>query len=1054
MENTKSFLSNNSGVANSASLIKGLQLFIADLRLSTQIDDQEKRIHSELIKIKQQFESSGKQKDRNSKVSGYQRKKNIAKLAYIYITSNTNKLDDILFGLKEIIILLKSKVYSEKFMAYMTLEMLFQHESVVEKIESDIIQQLLIDFESTNDDHVALALNFIGIVAGLKNNLALNNELVDEVFNIIRSPTSSLPLKKRTSLSFLNLLKTNPTLLTNNLQRQDLWIQRIIALFDDQKNYRLMVSVLPLLTYIASYIDTTSCTRLVPQLVQTLYDCIMAGTSSTVNSQLSKEYMFANVPNPWLITKIVSLLNILIVSDNEVNSDVPGALYASNIGDDVLGKLRTSVSKVIELTTRETHDQMEKMVQNTILFSLINFSSKLDTTGTATINSIRTLCTLLVSPEVNIRFLTLDSLIKICTIRGKIAIDEVCVAKNLTLIIKLMNYEKDASLVRKIVDLLYVLTNTENIKIIVNQLIKYPMKSKINTDTKLKRDIAIKVSVLTERYATDINWFLEISLKLLSILSNSASQEELIWERLCQIIVNNPQLHKLACEEIIEYMSTNNTSESIVKAGAFILGEYANLISDKYAIGDLFNLFSDKYFLVSNETRAMILTTILKLYRFAPELGSVVIKFYQLELNSLDIELQTRSYEYLKIVQLSKMNNDSNLLEFLLAPIPPFNSKTNPLLKRLGNVGNSTPTSAMPRPLSRSTSNLSHQISSPTSTTSNFKPIPPASRSRSSTTFSKNQFEFDNTSTMTDSLHTKSTNVVNVNNNNASYMNQVLISDWQTSFSRMLSFKQGNLYTSPFLKIMFRLAPFSSTTTTNLTNPDNPYKITISLIFLNQSEWPINGLNTELIPYKTQGNPEYIITDTSAITSNTILPQKRVEQSFSITIRRPFDANTAPIMITRYTCGGSVNKVTLKLGISTLSPILTASKQINGRSSILTLSDFVSRWRQLRENMDKEGECQLNHLILKGTKNIETVKNVLNRIGFDIVDQTNIPSTIFLSTIIHTKSDGNYGCLIKINKNQLANDANGNSFDIICKTTSTGLLSKYIVDTLQYILSL
>lgn len=82
----------------------------------------------------------------------------------------------------------------------------------------------------------------------------------------------------------------------------------------------------------------------------------------------------------------------------------------------------------------------------------------------------------------------------------------------------------------------------------------------------------------------------------------------------------------------------------------------------------------------------MILTTMIKLYKTSPEIGSNVIKFFQLELNSLDIELQTRSFEYLNIIQLAKVNGNTDILQILFEPMPPFNSKSNPLLKRLGSL--------------------------------------------------------------------------------------------------------------------------------------------------------------------------------------------------------------------------------------------------------------------------------------------------------------------------------------------------------------------------------
>lgn len=115
---------------------------------------------------------------------------------------------------------------------------------------------------------------------------------------------------------------------------------------------------------------------------------------------------------------------------------------------------------------------MERIVQNTVLFSLINFASKLDPSDEAISNSVTALCSLLTSKEINIRYLTLDSLVKLCSSSGKPAIDAVRY-KNLDMIFHLLNTERDSSIVRKVVDLLYTFTDVENVKIIVDGLLQY-----------------------------------------------------------------------------------------------------------------------------------------------------------------------------------------------------------------------------------------------------------------------------------------------------------------------------------------------------------------------------------------------------------------------------------------------------------------------------------------------------------------------------------------------------------------------------------------------------
>lgn len=1011
MERRKTVL--NSATSHNGHTIKGLQAFIADLRSSQQSQEHEKRIQSEIIKIKQHFETTTKRSGGgHDKIGGYQRKKYIAKLAYIYITSNTKKLNEILFGLDQMVELLQSNVYSEKFMAYMVLELLYEHPVVVSRIGDKVTYFLMKDLACNDDNFVALALNFIGVVGKLDEKLASSKEVPLQVFQILRSPTSSQNLKKKSALAFLTLLKVNEGILTDDQQRMQSWIQRILSLLDDTNNYRMMLAVLPLVEFIAKNINSSCCTRLLPQLAQILYNCVVLGTKQQ-GSDFPQEFKFANLPNPWLIIKIVSLLSTLLVSPTEARGSSSQLLHTSNIDSETLGKLRMCVTRAIELGTRQCNDSMERLVLNTVLFSLINFTAKLDPSDEAISNSVTALCSLLSSADINTRYLTLDSLVKLCSLSGKPAIDTVRY-KNLDLIFHLLNHEGDTSIVRKVVDLLYTFTDADNVQTIVDELFNFISSPRRSVDPSIKSEIAVKIAILTEKYASDTNWFIMVSLKLLSLTSTSSLNDDEIWQRICQIVVNNPQLQKLTCEQLVDYLYNNHASESIVKAGAFLLGEYADLIAGSTSTEDLFNLFTDKYFGVSNITKAMILTTIVKLYRFNPRIESVVIKFFQLELNSLDIELQTRSYEYLNLVQLSKMNGNMELLNALFSPMPPFNTRTNPLLKRLGNLPVSNGNATLVDSAEGSTPEIAGRIES----TNTSKPAPPPSRQTASpATDDSTKNEYDH------------------------YTAQKMSSHWEEGFARMLSHKRGVLYSSSMLRILY---------TVSTPDAHQPAQLKISLTYINQADEEIMGFSTEIIASKVGDNPEYVLQNVQAPSALRIQPHKRSEQSFDVLIRKPFPVESSPIVKLYFSCGSLSNSIVLKTAVGMTASLNSDPKN---STSALTLTQFVTRWRTLREVLGDGGEHAITNVKLKkmtvsskSTMNaIGFATQTLIRLGFQLIDQSSISNTLFAAGIVHTKSDGNFGCLLKLKV-----DENTNQINMTCKTTTPGLLAKYILECVQY----
>ena len=112
-------------------------------------------------------------------------------------------------------------------------------------------------------------------------------------------------------------------------------------------------------------------------------------------------------------------------------------------------------------------------------------------------------------------------------------------------------------------------------------------------------------------------------------------------------------------------------------------GEFGDQIND---IEDLniivqFQLLFDAYFKVSLLKKAM-LKFLVKFPNesFVPD----IVDLFEIETQSIDLEIQTRAYEYLKLVTLQ---SDFKLAQNVIKPFPAFNNKVeNPLMNRLGSV--------------------------------------------------------------------------------------------------------------------------------------------------------------------------------------------------------------------------------------------------------------------------------------------------------------------------------------------------------------------------------
>lgn len=934
--------------------MKGLQLFIADLRANQKTKDHSRRIQTELVNIRTQF-------SQKSGLNGYQRKKYVAKMAYIYITSNAGMVPELLFGLDQCFQLLKSSNFSEKWIGYMTLELLFNHSIVRSRVLEKTISSLKLDLTSNDHNVIGLALNFVGIVGNLEDAFADN--LSEQIFGLLRSPVSSVTIKSKACLAFLTLIRSKPTIFLN-LQdtKRTLWIDRITSLLGDENDHGLLLSLLPLIEYIAKNIDVQPCLRLIPQLAEILHTCIYVKSNTAKN----ENYEFAGIPNPWLVGKCVALLQVL-VSDNGEN------LIGSNIDQQTLGKLRGCVSKAVSYASTSESDPVSRNAEYSIMFTMLGFACKLDPTNEAISNSITGLCELMTSNDLNTRYSTLDLLIRICKTNGATAIKTIQ-NDHLSRLFDMLRPEIDITLLRKIIDLLVILTDVTNFKRIVQELLQ-ALESHKSMDFALREDLSFQIEKLIELHAEDLDWFVLSSLRLLS-LSTSVKNDH-VWKRICQIVVNNEPLHRLACQHLIDYLQAPNVAESLVKGGVFLLAEYAESVKDKVSAGDLFNLFTEKYFQVNNMAKAMILTAMLKLYRVDPQLSSVVIKFFQLELNSFDVILQTRSYEYLKIIQYSKMN-DTSFVDKLFPGMPPFASAKDTNL-----------TSIQPKVQNELLSiddPYANGVTAKSSKTTTALPTPPRSRK-----------------------------------NNKLYHSQQLTPGWEAGFKRMLIFHQGVFYQDSLISILFRIE----------TKTEQPSTSRITLTYVNKSNFEITGLSSEVIPLRADNNPPYILQVLQSPDSKLAATNGRTSFAFETTTRFAFPHEQSSLLSLQFKCGGQYCNHRLKIGytvLSTLSP----------RETEIDLAQFAKRWKSIGDSLGKAGE----HVDFAKCANLTAQKltATMSKIGFDVVNQTAVPNTVFAGGIIHTKSNGNYGCLLKLKVLTSETDV-----EIVCKTTSTEDLSRFVV---------
>lgn len=101
----------------------------------------------------------------------------------------------------------------------------------------------------------------------------------------------------------------------------------------------------------------------------------------------------------------------------------------------------------------------------------------------------------ILAKETNVRYLGLDAMAHLAATSNSLE----AVKKHQNIIIQGLK-DRDISVRRRALDLLYSMCDTSNAKVIVGELVRYLQVADYN----LREDMVLKIAILTERFATEV----------------------------------------------------------------------------------------------------------------------------------------------------------------------------------------------------------------------------------------------------------------------------------------------------------------------------------------------------------------------------------------------------------------------------------------------------------------------------------------------------------------------------------------------------------------------
>jgi AP-2 complex subunit alpha len=233
-------------------------------------------------------------------------------------------------------------------------------------------------------------------------------------------------------------------------------------------------------------------------------------------------------------------------------------LLPDNYADDptIRETLREVLETVMSNSAEQSRNMQHNNAQRAVLFEAIGLAIHLDTNSPLVSTAAVLLARFISSKETNVRYLGLDTLAHLAA-----RADSLEAIKTHQAHVILSLRDRDISVRRRALDLLYSMCDVDNSEVIVGELLQYLKVA----DYALREEMVLKIAVLTEKYASSYRWYVDTILELISAAGDYVGDE--VWYRVIQIITNTEDLQAYAARVVFQRLRSPATHESLVKVG-------------------------------------------------------------------------------------------------------------------------------------------------------------------------------------------------------------------------------------------------------------------------------------------------------------------------------------------------------------------------------------------------------------------------------------------------------------------------------------------------------
>eukprot|EP00656_Telonema_subtile_P051160 TRINITY_DN6821_c0_g1_i1.p1 TRINITY_DN6821_c0_g1~~TRINITY_DN6821_c0_g1_i1.p1 ORF type:complete len:704 (+),score=253.92 TRINITY_DN6821_c0_g1_i1:193-2304(+) len=584
----------------SGTFYRGLHNFISEIRSAPSKEQEEKRVNKELANIRKKF--------RKTDLDGYNKKKYIWKLLYCHLLGY-----EVEFGHMEAINLVTSTKYSEKSVGYVAMSLLVtENDDVLRLIINTILQD--IDVSNNHNNHAqCLALAAISNVGGIEFADALSNS----VQALLTSPDASAVVRKKAALCLLRLFRRQSEIIVPEEHAS-----KLVKLLNDSNTAVVMAS-LSLLRAVCMCEERrdeddqpisgiVGFEEIVPRAVKLMVQIV-------INRDFAPDYVYANVPCPWLQVKTLQILQ-LFPAPTEV-------------------QVVTRLTDVLTRILGETHPVKNVNRNNTthaILFEAIKLIIELNFNPELLSQAAGMLGRFVSMKDSNFKYLGLEAMARLAKLPNG---SDYIRRHQDTVVTELGN--PDISIRRRALDLAYEMCDTKNVSTLVDTLLNHLDHS----DYAIREELVLKISVLASRYSQDHDYVTYV-MRLIEKAGDFVEDD--IWHRAVRVVHANDEIQESAAQLSFEYLQAPILHASMCNLASVILGEFGHLIQgiEGCSLQEQLKLLHHKIQHSDKANKCNVFSAMCKFATLDRQMKQEVKEIAQTLVVGSDADLQQRAVEF------------------------------------------------------------------------------------------------------------------------------------------------------------------------------------------------------------------------------------------------------------------------------------------------------------------------------------------------------------------------------------------------------------------------